>query len=97
MKSNYSEKIKINSLIRILVFIAGTFILSWSFDWLQVKVGGFEALKSTGSISPVMLAPAFVALVLQIFFFRDSKIYYKTYRETPRWIFYSFFILFFSL
>jgi len=82
---------------RISLFLAGTFFLSWGFDWLLIKAGGPEALKNTGGITPGMLTPAFVALILQVFFFRDSKIYYKHYKETPRWIFYSFFILFISL
>jgi membrane protease YdiL (CAAX protease family) len=40
-----------------------------------------------------MLAPAFVAIFLQLFFFKDSPIYYKTYKEKPRWILFGYLIL----
>ena len=97
MKLNYSGNISNKTTRRIILYILLTFILSWGLDWLFIKIRGLKAANDLGGISPGMLIPAFVALLLQVFFFRDSKIYYKRYRETPRWIFYSFFILFFSL
>jgi len=43
------------------------------------------------SMSPWgMLVPALVAIVLQMFFFKDSPIYYQIYKEKPRWIFLGF-------
>lgn len=97
MKLKYSGNIINKTIIRIILFILLTFILSWGLDWFSINKGGLEAVKDLGGISPGMLAPAFIALVMQVFFLRDSKIYFRHYKEAPRWIFYSFFILFFSL
>jgi hypothetical protein len=93
----YSGNIRNKTPIRIILFILLTFVLSWGLDWLSIKLGGLEAVKDLGGISPGMLAPAFIALVMQVFFLRDSKIYFRHYKESPGWIFYSFFILFLNL
>jgi membrane protease YdiL (CAAX protease family) len=42
---------------------------------------------------PSLLVHALVAIVLQMFFFKDSPIYYQTYKEKPRWIFFGFIII----
>jgi len=84
------KEIKIN---RVFVFLFFTFLISWGFDWLIIGFGGSSAFR-TMSMSPWgMLVPALVAIVLQMFFFKDSPIYYQTYKEKPRWIFFGFIII----
>ena len=78
---------------RVFVFLFFTFLLSWGFDWLVIGLGGSGAFRSL-SMSPWgMLVPALVAIVLRMFFYKDSPIYYQTYKEKPRWIFLGFMIL----
>jgi len=78
---------------RVFVFLFFTFLLSWGFDWLVMGLGGASAFRSL-SMSPWgMLVPALVAIVLQMFFYKDSPLYYQTYKEKPRWIFLGLIIL----
>ena len=76
---------------RVFIFVVLTFLLSWGFDWLIIYLKGLDTYSSMNPWG--MLAPAFVALILQIFFFKDSQIYYRTYKEKPRWVLYGFLIL----
>jgi membrane protease YdiL (CAAX protease family) len=78
---------------RIGPFLALTFGLSWGFEGLVALTIGQLAYLETGLHPLGMFFPAFSALVLQIFFFRDSALYFRTYREKPRWIVYSFLLL----
>ncbi len=84
------EKAKIK---RVFVFLFFTFILSWGFDWLVMGLGGPGTFRSMRMNPWGMLVPALVAIVLQMFFYKDSPIYYQTYKEKPRWIFLGFIIL----
>jgi len=82
--------IKIN---RIFIFLFLTFLLSWGFDGLLIFVTGLDPYLHLGMSPWGMLVPAFIALVLQLFFFKDSPIYYKIYKEKPRWILFGFLVL----
>lgn len=75
---------------RILTFLFLLFLLSWGFDWLIIAFGGSNALRSMNMAPWGMLVPALVAIVLQMFFYKDSSLYYKAFKERPRWIFLSF-------
>jgi len=97
MRSKYSENNSLKTITRLALFLILTFTLSWGFDRLIFESGGIEALRDSGGISPGMLVPAFVALALRIYIFRDNKLHYKNLRDKSRWIFYSFFILFFII
>lgn len=77
----------------VLIFLFLTFLLSWGFDWLIILFSGSEPYSELGMNPWGMLVPAFVALVLQMYFFKNSPIYYKVYKEKPRWILYGFLIL----
>jgi membrane protease YdiL (CAAX protease family) len=78
---------------RIVLFICLTFVLSWGFDLLIAASARSKAFWALGMTPWGMLAPAFVALVLQLFVFRDSAIHFRRYREKPRWILLGFLLL----
>jgi membrane protease YdiL (CAAX protease family) len=78
---------------RVGQFLALTFGLSWGFELLVAWTIGQPAYLETGLHPLGMFFPAFSALVLQIFVFRDSALYFRTYREKPCWIVYSFLLL----
>jgi len=78
---------------RIGLFLSLTFALSWGFDGLLAVTIGHSAYLDRG-LSPLgMFFPAFVAIVLQCFVFKDSSIHFRTYRGKPRWILYAFLLL----
>ncbi len=78
---------------RIAVFLLFTFALSWGFWLLLTLTVGQRAYFERG-ISPLdMLFPAFVALFLRLFAFKDSPIHFRRYRGRPRWILYGFLLL----
>ena len=78
---------------RIALFLFLTFALSWGFDFLIAMGGRHDAYSALGMTPWGMLAPAFVALVLRLFVFRDSAIHFRRYREKPRWILLGFLLL----
>ncbi len=74
-------------------FIALTFGLTWLLDavlWLTTGYG--SGLSALLFLQAQMLLPAFSAILLGLFFFRDSPIYFRTYRERPRWFLYFFLV-----
>lgn len=78
---------------RILLFIGLTFGLSWGFDGFIILLRGVETYRSLGGNPWGMLAPAFSAVVLQMFVFKDSPIHFRAYKEKPRWILLGFLVL----
>jgi len=78
---------------RIAIYLFLTFLLSWGFDWLIIYYTGIDVFINLGMNPWGMLAPAFSALILQIFVFKDNPLYYRTHKEKLRWILYSFLIL----
>jgi len=83
---------KIN-LRRVFIFLFLTFSLSWGFDCLIIYFSGSDPSSDLGMNPWGMLVPAFVALLLQMYFFKDSPIYYKAYKDKPHWILSGFLIL----
>jgi membrane protease YdiL (CAAX protease family) len=78
---------------RVAAFLLLTFALTWGFDLLIAVTVGQKAYLEVG-VSPLgMFFPAFVALILRLFVFRDSPIHVRRYRGKPRWILYGFFLL----
>jgi membrane protease YdiL (CAAX protease family) len=75
-------------------FIALTFALTLAIDaalWLTVGYGtNFPTLLF---LQTQMLIPAFSAILLGLFFFKDSPIYFRTFRERARW-FLIFFLIY---
>jgi membrane protease YdiL (CAAX protease family) len=78
---------------RIFLFLALTFGLTWGLELLVALTIQQTAYLETGLHPMGMFFPAFSALLLQIFVFKDSPLYFRTHRETTRWVFYSFFLL----
>ncbi|MBN2357191.1 CPBP family intramembrane metalloprotease [candidate division KSB1 bacterium] len=78
---------------RVILFLLLTFALSWGFELLIALTIKQKAYLATGMHPLGMFFPACSALILQMFVFRDSPIYFSTFKDSARWIFYSFFLL----
>jgi membrane protease YdiL (CAAX protease family) len=71
---------------QVLTFLGLTFGLTYLLDLILYLAGGYGQNAATTVLLQVqMLIPAAVAMVLQLFVFRDSPIY--RLRELPRWFF----------
>jgi len=79
--------------IHVLIFLMLTFALSWGFDWVILSAAGVQPYGNLGMHPWGMLVSAFVALMLQMFFYKNSPVYYRVYRDKSRWIFFSFFLV----
>ena len=78
---------------RVVLFLVLTFGLTWGFEWLVALTTGQVAYLKM-QLNPMgMFFPAFSTLLLQMFVFKDSPLYFRTYKEGPRWVFYGFFVL----
>lgn len=84
---------------QVCIFVALTFALTWSLDLLLYLKGGLSSPIASVALQLQMLLPAFSAMVLETFFFKDSRIYFKTNRTTSRWFIWYFmlFTLFFAV
>ena len=75
---------------QVAAFVVMTFILTWSLDLVLYLKGGLTNPAAVLVLQSQMLIPAFSAMILGLFFFRDSKIFFKANRTTSRWFFYYF-------
>ena len=76
------------------IFLGLTFAASYALDlvlWLTAGYG--NNVPTAITLQARMLMPAFFAILLSLFIFKNSPIYFRNYRERPRWFFY-FFLLF---
>jgi membrane protease YdiL (CAAX protease family) len=81
------------NLKRVFLFLVLTFGLTWGFE-LLVALTIKQAAYLETQMNPIgMFFPAFSALLLQIFVFKDSILYFRVYKEKTRWVFYSFLLL----
>jgi membrane protease YdiL (CAAX protease family) len=71
---------------RVALFLFLTFALSWGFEPLVGAITGRRDILSLGIAPWSMLAPAAVALSLQLFFFRDSPIHIGRFRGRALWL-----------
>jgi membrane protease YdiL (CAAX protease family) len=71
---------------RVLLFLCLTFFLTWGSDWVIDATAGYSAFFGSGFTPWGMLAPAFVALALRIFVFKDSPIHVSGLKSKARWI-----------
>ena len=73
------------------LFILLTFGLSWAINLLLWLTAGYgQNIATLITLQAQMLMPAFAAIVLGMFVFKNSPIYFRNYRERPRWFFYFF-------
>jgi len=77
------------------VFLGLTFGLTWLLDLVLYLVGGLTSPAASLFLQFQMLLPAFSAMFLGAFFFKDSPIYHRTNRTVSRWFVY--FYLFFTV
>lgn len=77
----------------IALFLGLAFGLSWIVDLVLFLNGGLSNPATTMMLQFQMLLPAFSAMVLGAFFFKESPIYFRTNRRTSRWFVYYFMLL----
>ena len=76
-------------------FLLLTFGLTWSLDLILFLTGGLNSPAATVVLQFQMLLPAFSAILLGMFFFKDSPINLKKNHLRSRW--FTWYFLFFTL
>ena len=74
-------------------FIGLTFGLTWLVDLVLYWNGGLASPLRPFLLQFQMLLPAFSAMLLGAFFFRESPIYYRSNRTASRWFVYFYMLL----
>jgi uncharacterized protein len=74
-------------------FLGLTFGLSWLADLVLYLNGGLASPITALLLQFQMLLPAFSAMVLGAFFFKESPIYYQSKRTASRWFVYFYVLL----
>ena len=74
-------------------FLVLTFGLTWLVDLVLYLRGGLTSPIAALLLQFQMLLPAFSALLLGTFFFRESPVYYRSNQTASRW-FVNFYLLF---
>ena len=96
--NNPLSKYKINTK-QVITFLALTFGLTWLLDLVLYLNGGLLSPLTTVVLQLQMLLPAFSAMLLGVFFFKDSPLYKQTNRSSSRWFIYYFmaFTIFYAI
>ena len=71
-------------------FLGLTFGLTWLADLVLYLNGGLAGPVTALLLQFQMLLPAFSAMLLGAFFFRESPIYYRSNRTASRWFVYFY-------
>jgi membrane protease YdiL (CAAX protease family) len=75
------------------VFLATTLCITWGIAQVTAQYKGENAFLNP-DIPPLgMLVPAFVAICIEVFWAKDSKIYFRKYHEKPRLIFLAYLLI----
>jgi membrane protease YdiL (CAAX protease family) len=74
-------------------FLGLTFGLTWLLDVVLYLNGGLTYPGASLFLQLQMLLPAFSAILLGAFFFKESPVYYQTNRKTSRWFVYYYLLL----
>jgi len=74
-------------------YIGLAFGLAWLIDLVMYLNGGLANPAARLLLQFQMLMPAFAALLLGMFFFKESPVYYKTNRSLSRWFIYYYFFM----
>jgi membrane protease YdiL (CAAX protease family) len=80
---------------QIVLFLGLTFALTWGLDLALYLTGGLKSGAAMVALQLQMLLPAFSAILLGMFVFKDSPIHIKTNRSRSRW--FTWYFLFFTL
>jgi len=78
---------------RVAWFLGLAFGLTWLVDLILYVNGGLSNPSVSLLLQFQMLLPAFSAMLLGAFFFKDSLIYYRSNRGVSRWFVYFYFLL----
>ncbi len=89
---NTASSAKIVNWKQVGLFVGLTIGLSWLLNLVLFLKFGYYSQETTIFLQLEMFIPAFVAVALQRYVFKDSSIYHRTYKERPRW-FFSFYLL----
>lgn len=74
-------------------FLALSFGLTWLLDLVLYLTGGLASAPARLVLTFQMMLPAFSALLLGTFFFKDSPVYFRTNKTASRWFVYFYFLL----
>lgn len=74
-------------------FIGLSFGLAWLVDLVLYLNGGLTHPAATLMMQFQMMTPAFAALLLGVFFFKESPVYHKTNHTASRWFIYYYFLM----
>ena len=77
-------------------FIGLSFGLAWLVDLVLYLNGGLTHPSTSLMLQLQMLMPAFAALLLGVFFFKESLVYRKTNHTASRWFIYYYFLMTFA-
>jgi membrane protease YdiL (CAAX protease family) len=79
--------------IRVAWFIGLAFGLAWLVDLAIYLTGGLTNPSAPLLLQFQMLLPAFSAMLLGAFFFKDSPIFFRSNQGASRWFVYFYFLL----
>jgi uncharacterized protein len=77
-------------------YIGLSFGLAWLVDLVLYLNGGLKNPSAGLMLQLQMLMPAFAALLLGVFFFKESLVYHKTNHTASRWFIYYYFLMTFA-
>ena len=77
-------------------YIGLSFGLAWLVDLVLYLNGGLTHPSASLMLQLQMLMPAFAAMLLGMFLFKESPIYYQTNRTASRWFIYYYFLMTFA-
>jgi membrane protease YdiL (CAAX protease family) len=75
------------------VYIGLSFGLAWLIDLALFLNGGLNNPVAGLMLQFQMMMPAFAALLLGVFFFKESLVYHNTNRTASRWFIYYYFLM----
>jgi membrane protease YdiL (CAAX protease family) len=78
---------------QVAAFLGLTFGLTWALDLAIYLLGGLSTPAISLALQFQMLLPAAAAIILGLFFFKDSPLYRTTNRAVSRWFIYFYLAL----
>lgn len=79
--------------VQVGTFLLVTFGLTWGLDLALALMNGLTNPAISLALQLQMLIPAASAIILGLFFFKDSPLYYQTNRTVSRWFVYYYLLL----